>query len=241
MNQARNLLKTLLILLWLANQILFSQGGTLELLQTMYPIYGKGFSFPISGFFLFGYPFGTDRFNIAIPSATIVGMRGAPFGSPDKPLEAFNFFIAGIGVEINMAFPLSKRWEVEFSVGGLWNFPFSRIILETQQVNNLLLENKKQIGVPNEMDIIAVTDYSARINSFPSAFASIKPIYWFNKSTFGHLRMGYMHGFNSRLQISGSYLAYSTSTGASAQGQFQATLPGLWQWIFISIGGGVVF
>ncbi len=236
-------LLNVIVLLFLFSTVRFGfgQGATLELLQGMYPLYGQGISFPVSGFFLFGYPFGTERFNISIPAVTIVGIRGAPFGSKENPIEAFNFFVASLGIEVNASAPMGKRWEIELSIGGLWNFPFSRIILHTEQLNQILLNNKSQIGAPDDVDIMSVITYSAKVNSFPSVFASLKPILWFNKTTFGHLRIGYMHGFNSRLTISGEYLAFNSSTHQGVRGIFEASMPGLWQWIFVSIGGGVSF
>ncbi len=238
----KRLLNTLILLTGLLFvRITNGQGATLELLQGMYPLYGKGLSFPVSGFFLFGYPFGTDRLNVSIPAVTLVGIRGAPFGNNTNLVEAFNFFIAGLGIEVNTAVPIRKRWAMEFSVGGLWNLPFSRIILSTDQINQLLSENKALIGAPNDADLITTVNYNALLNSFPSVFASIKPIFWFNNTTFGHIRIGYMHGFNSRLRISGEYLAFNSNSGQGTKGIFDVTLPGLWQWIFVSIGGGMSF
>ncbi|NPA33559.1 MAG: hypothetical protein GXO48_01330 [Chlorobi bacterium] len=242
MRVKENLLKVFAILsVLLSVGSSWGRGATLELLQGMYPIYGKGISFPVSGFFLFGYPFGTERFNLSVPAFTLVGMRGAPFGNKENPIETFNFFVASLGVEVNAATPIGTRWEIEFSVGGLWNFPFSRVILHTEQLNQILLNNKSQIGTPNDANIISVVTYQAKINSFPSVFMSLKPILWFNKSTFGHVRIGYMHGFNSHLSVSGEYLAFNSSTHQGVRGTFEASLPGVWQWIFVSIGGGVSF
>ncbi len=221
----------------------FSQEASIGLFQGFFPINGKGLTPPAYGLHFFSTTFEMGYIGITLPELSLMSVRGVPIARSNYPVEAFNFFNFSFGVSLTGIIPIKKAiWEP--FVGALLNIPFSRIILDSRNLGNLIIHEypdalKSSSQTP---DFLAITDYYARIKSFPSWHVGIELTYWITRKYFGYITLGYIQGINAILLIDGDYKAYDMEgTRYLYSGEFSIAAPLDWQWVFFSIGGGTQF